>query len=118
MTSVASGRRAAKKLPLVWGDVPQRNPHFTGREALNQMHKQLQDTRTTAVLPQALHGMGGVGKSQIAIEYVHRHSAEYDLVWWVPSEHTGQILSSLTKLAQRLGLKVSPEVDMRASCCS
>ena len=102
----------ADVLPKVWGDVPQRNPNFTGRDALlEQLHNELSLSRQTAVLPQALHGMGGVGKSQVAIEYVHRHSADYDLIWWVSAEQTGQILASLTKLAQRLELDVSPEAN-------
>lgn len=112
MSPVATPTRPADRLPRVWGDVPQRNPDFTGREDLLELlHAQLQVARETAVLPQALHGMGGVGKSQIAIEYVHRHSSEYDLIWWVPSEQNGQILASLTKLAQRLGLDVGPEAN-------
>lgn len=101
-----------EKLPQVWGDVPQRNPDFTGREGfLEALHQELTERRETAVVPQAIHGMGGVGKSQIAIEYVHRHSHEYDLIWWVPAEEVGQILTSLTKLAQRLKLDVSPEAN-------
>ncbi|WP_433379345.1 FxSxx-COOH system tetratricopeptide repeat protein [Actinoplanes sp. CA-142083] len=103
---------AHQRLPQVWGDVPQRNPDFTGREEfLESLHRELSERRQTAVLPQAIHGMGGVGKSQIAIEYVHRHSEEFDLVWWIPAEETGQILTSLTKLAQRLKLDVSPEAN-------
>lgn len=112
MAPVADRKLAHEKLPQVWGDVPQRNPDFTGREDfLTALHIELSERRETAVLPQAIHGMGGVGKSQIAIEYVHRHSSEYDLVWWVPAEEIGQILSSLAKLAQRLKLDVSPEAN-------
>ncbi|WP_422770327.1 FxSxx-COOH system tetratricopeptide repeat protein [Plantactinospora sp. WMMC1484] len=112
MPPVAPTQRATVQLPQVWGDVPQRNPNFTGRKALlEHLHDELQTSRETAVLPQALHGMGGVGKSQVAIEYVHQHSGDYDLIWWVPSEQEGQILASLTKLAQRLDLDVSPEAN-------
>ena len=112
MPPVAETRRSHDRLPQVWGDVPQRNQEFTGRdELLARLHQELGAVRETAVLPEALHGMGGVGKSQLAIEYVHRHSSEYDLVWWVPAEQNGQILSSLTSLAQRLGLDVSPEAN-------
>ncbi|MFY1691380.1 FxSxx-COOH system tetratricopeptide repeat protein [Plantactinospora sp. WMMB782] len=103
---------AAVRLPKVWGDVPQRNPNFTGREdLLDHLHHQLQTVRQTAVLPQALHGMGGIGKTQLAIEYVHQHSGDYDLIWWVPAEQDGQILASLTELAQRLDLDVGPEAN-------
>ncbi|GAA2531265.1 FxSxx-COOH system tetratricopeptide repeat protein [Winogradskya humida] len=112
MAQVADTTQDLEKLPQVWGDVPQRNPDFTGRgEFLDNLHRELNMRRETAVLPQAIHGMGGVGKSQIAIEYVHLHSSEFDLVWWIPAEEIGQILTSLTKLAQRLGLDVSPEAN-------
>lgn len=107
----SSGRTVG--LPLVWGDVPQRNPSFTGREVLlAHLHEDLAQSRQTAVLPQALHGMGGVGKSQVAIEYVHRHSAEYDLIWWIPAEQPNQILDSLTRLAERLDLGAGPEANV------
>lgn len=111
MPSVAPTQTPAP-LPRVWGDIPQRNWNFTGRDSLlEELHEKLSRTQQTAVLPQALHGMGGVGKSQVAIEYVHRHSAEYDLIWWIPAEQESQILTSLTQLALRLGLDVSPEAN-------
>lgn len=112
MVSAAPTKPPARRLPRVWGDVPPRNPNFTGREELlSRLHKELLTVREAAVLPQALHGMGGVGKSQLAIEYVHRHSSEYDLVWWISAEQNILVLSSLVKLAQRLGLDVSPEAN-------
>lgn len=100
------------KLPSVWGDVPPRNPNFTGREVLlERLHNDLRGHRATAVLPQAVYGLGGVGKSQLVIEYVHRHRSELDLIWWIPAENESQILTSLTRLAQRLELDVSPEAN-------
>jgi tetratricopeptide (TPR) repeat protein len=113
MSPIAPPTIPAKSLPQVWGDVPPRNPRFTGRdELLKRLHAQLSDARETAVLPQAVHGMGGVGKSQLAIEYVHRHSQEYDLVWWISAEQQGQILTALTNLAQRLALETGAEANV------
>jgi tetratricopeptide (TPR) repeat protein len=96
----------------VWGDVPYRNPYFTGREAeLQQLHAEL-TASGAAVLrhpPAALFGMGGVGKTQIATEYAHRFVNEYEVVWWVRSDQEDNIQSSLVALGTRLQLpNVSP----------
>jgi tetratricopeptide (TPR) repeat protein len=112
MISAAPIQPPTRQIPEIWGDVPPRNPYFTGREALlNELHDAMGVSREAAVLPQALYGLGGVGKSQVAIEYVYRYSREYDVVWWIPAEENTQILSSLTRLAQALGLGVSPEAN-------
>ncbi|WP_069761741.1 FxSxx-COOH system tetratricopeptide repeat protein [Streptomyces sp. LUP47B] len=96
----------ARKPPPVWGNVPPRNRAFTGREQLlEDLHRRLQEG-TTAVLPEALQGMGGVGKSQLAVEYVYRHLNEYQVIWWIPSEQSQQIRQVLVELARRLGLDV------------
>jgi len=89
--------------------VPLRNPDFVGREELlEQLRLRLIELGgATAVLPEALHGMGGVGKSQTVVEYIYRHAVEYDIVWWIPSEHPTTIRSSFVDLAKRLGIKAS-----------
>jgi hypothetical protein len=54
----------------VW-KLPARNPRFTGRDGmLAELRRRLRaDEATLAV--QALYGLGGVGKTQLAIEYAH-----------------------------------------------
>ncbi|MFI8822661.1 FxSxx-COOH system tetratricopeptide repeat protein [Streptomyces sp. NPDC053431] len=104
--------RPRNAVPSVWGNVPPNNPNFVGREdLLAQVREQLLTGDTSAVLPHTLHGMGGVGKSQIAIEYVYRYASDYDIVWWIPSEQPTMILTALTELAQRMGLNVSSEAN-------
>jgi hypothetical protein len=91
--------------PPVWGNVPPRNPNFTGREELlEQLGKRLTAGGTTAVLPSTLHGMGGIGKTQIATEYIYRHLQDYDIIWWIEAARQTQIRASLTELARQLGL--------------
>ncbi|HEX9338730.1 MAG TPA: SAV_2336 N-terminal domain-related protein, partial [Pseudonocardiaceae bacterium] len=92
--------------PRIWGDVmPLRNPDFVGREELlERLRLRLAKPGATAVLPEALHGLGGVGKSQTVAEYIYRHAGEYEVVWWISAEHPTQIRNSFVELASRLGI--------------
>jgi tetratricopeptide (TPR) repeat protein len=90
----------------VWGHVPQRNKNFTGRtDLLVELRMRLME-KTTAVLPQAVYGLGGVGKTQLAMEYAYRYAHEYEAVWWVSADQPGLIRAGLAALAPRLGLTV------------
>ncbi|MGW1888717.1 FxSxx-COOH system tetratricopeptide repeat protein [Streptomyces sp. NPDC002004] len=98
--------------PKIMGNVPPKNADFTGREdLLADVEEQLRRDETAAVLPHALHGMGGVGKSQIAIEYVYRHRHEYNVIWWIPAEQESLILGALADLARSLNLEVGPQAN-------
>jgi tetratricopeptide (TPR) repeat protein len=90
--------------PAIWGNVPQQNKNFTGRDEILSFLRDGLSKSVTAVLPHALQGMGGVGKTQVAIEYAYRYRAEYDLVWWIPADQPPLVRSSLAALAPQLGL--------------
>ena len=99
----------ARRFPEVWV-VPARNPHFTGRDGiLAELHDRFRAGTSTPVL-QALYGLGGVGKTQLAIEYAYRFAADYDLVWWIDAEQPVLIPDHLTGLAPRLGLPVDGSI--------
>jgi len=110
--------------PEIWGYVPARNKNFTGRDDILDRLREDASSRVTAVLPesglqrsesgrgdpipQGVHGLGGVGKTAIAIEYVYRFSSHYDLIWWIAADQLPSVRGSLAELAQRLGLEASP----------
>ncbi|NUP18237.1 MAG: tetratricopeptide repeat protein [Streptomyces sp.] len=88
--------------PAVW-DVRQRgrNPYFTGRdEIIEKVRGGLLGERRASV--RVLHGPGGVGKTQVALEYAHRFAGQYDLVWWVDAEHAEQVSARYAELAARV----------------
>ncbi|WP_416903366.1 FxSxx-COOH system tetratricopeptide repeat protein [Micromonospora echinospora] len=98
----SSAERVAGTLPRVWNVGP-RNPGFTGRQReLARLREQL-STGGAAVV-QALHGMGGIGKTQLATEYAHRRAADYDVVWWISAEQAGLIGTQYAALGVHLGV--------------
>jgi hypothetical protein len=106
-----SGKREPGDAPPIWGNVPPRNLNFTGCDDLNdQLRAQLTAGGATAVLPATLHGMGGIGKTQTAAEYIYCRLDDCDLVWRIPEAQPTQIRSGLTRLTHQLHL--SGEVDV------
>jgi transcriptional regulator with XRE-family HTH domain len=99
----ASASRPPGTLPRVW-NIPARNPGFIGREDLLGAVRDRLVAGDTAVV-QALHGMGGVGKTQLAAEYAHRFAETYDLAWWVNSEQGGLIGDQFATLGLALGCR-------------
>ncbi len=92
------------RVPAVWGSVPQRNKNFTGREDLLRELRRRVTGDVTALLPHTLQGLGGVGKTQLAIEYAYRYASDYDVVWWIPADQEALVRSTLAALAPRLEL--------------
>ena len=98
--------------PKVFHGVPRRNPNFTGRDdLLDELRRDL-SSHVTALLPEALHGLGGVGKTQLAVEFAHRHATDYEAVWWIKAEELPQLRSSLVELANELGVTSTEDVEV------
>jgi hypothetical protein len=90
---------------------PRRNLNFTGRAGLLEgLHASLQKGAGAAVTQtEAIHGLGGVGKTQLALEYAHRYASDYDLIWWIGAERPTTVLTALAELARRLGIEERPD---------
>jgi tetratricopeptide (TPR) repeat protein len=90
---------------------------FVGRDdQLTALRAQLNDQGAATVVPTtALTGMGGIGKTQLALAYAQRHRGDYTLGWWVPSETELGMLTALAELGAVLGLPAElPPVELAA----
>jgi tetratricopeptide (TPR) repeat protein len=105
----AAGADARVRFPGAgaWlSNLPARNRHFSGRDALlDGLHARVQEAVVTAVLPvEAVHGLGGVGKTELVLEFGHRFAGDYDITWWVPAEQPTTAAAALAALAGKLGV--------------
>jgi tetratricopeptide (TPR) repeat protein len=102
---------ARTDFPSIWNVPFPRNLFFIGREdLLAQLHTQLQQGQTAA-LSQAISGLGGVGKTQLAVEYAYRYYQEYQAVLWVHAESVEVLTTSYTEIATLLNLPVKEEPE-------
>ncbi|ACF11502.1 TPR repeat-containing protein [Chlorobaculum parvum NCIB 8327] len=92
--------------------LPHRNPNFSGREQLLlELRESLTKGQKTALTQQALYGLGGIGKTKLAIEYAYRHSASYEVIWWIRSEEPSALASDYAGLALELDLPEKEETN-------
>jgi tetratricopeptide (TPR) repeat protein len=105
---VSQKPRFPNMLPPFWNVTIGRNGFFTGRETvLDELHQALQNGNE----PQALFGLGGVGKTQTAVEYAYRYSYEYDAVFWVKAETESSLVSGFVEIARLLNLPLKDAQD-------
>ena len=56
--------------------------------------------------------MGGVGKTQLVLEYAYRHAHEFDLVWWLHAEEPTTLQEDFAALPHRLELPEAQEQEL------
>jgi tetratricopeptide (TPR) repeat protein len=102
--SAAEAPRFPAELPPTWNVSHHPNPFFTGRELLlAEVHARL-TAADLSVRRVALTGLGGIGKTQLAVEYAYRQRADYDLVWWIRAEQPATLLTDYAALADQAPL--------------
>lgn len=100
--------------PRVWNVPYHRNPNFTGRENILAQLDNALNSGEPAALVQAITGLGGIGKTQIALEYAYRHLADYDVVWWLRAEQADTLAADYAALAMALDLPGKDQPDQDA----
>jgi tetratricopeptide (TPR) repeat protein len=92
-----------------------RNLNFSGRgDLLESVHGSLQGGSAAAVVAAgAVHGLGGVGKTQLALEYAYRFASDYEVIWWINAEQATAAVAALAGLARQLGIpELSDQSEM------
>jgi nucleoside phosphorylase/tetratricopeptide (TPR) repeat protein len=121
-----SSSSSHREPPRVWNVPYRRNPYFTGRdELLDQLTQQLSlegqkersTTRRAALTqPKAIKGLGGIGKTQVAVEYAYRSREldQYTHTFWINAASEEAILTSFVELAKLLpAFPAKDEIDQR-----
>jgi tetratricopeptide (TPR) repeat protein len=91
----------------------ERNPFFTGREEdIQRLEEALAVSHTTALTQiQAISGLGGIGKTQTAVEYAYRHRDDYSAVFWTAADTTASLTTGFVEIARLLQLPQAQEAD-------
>ncbi|RMI42800.1 hypothetical protein EBO15_18320 [Actinomadura harenae] len=90
-------------------------PTFVGRDALVRalraqfLHPGDEDHDVSAV---AVVGMGGVGKSSLAVNHAHRYRRHYDIIWWITADRPTSLRAGLARLALKLGVPELADADL------
>ena len=107
---------AASETSTIFNVPHPRNPNFTGRDRLLESLHQSLKSSNPANRFQAIYGMGGVGKTHLAVEYAHRRREDYGVVWWIQADDAATATLQLARLAERLGLRKPGQGTPEAAC--
>jgi tetratricopeptide (TPR) repeat protein len=94
------GARAKFPGELPLNNLPNRNTYFTGRESILKSIESAFKQKKGVFLTQAISGLGGIGKTQIAIEYAYKYANQYNCIWLINAETQETLLGDLLKFVE------------------
>jgi tetratricopeptide (TPR) repeat protein len=105
LPATSPGMATPRSPHRIWSnEIPWANPNFTGRTAeLERLSENLFSRQPPRV--QVISGMGGIGKTELATQFIHRNIGTYEIIWWIRAEHQDRVRDALVKLGQRLELR-------------
>ena len=89
----------------------ERNLLFTGREEILDQLSTALSNQKSATLTQAISGLGGIGKTQTALEYAYRHQHDYSPILWLNADSRTSMLTDINAIAQLLNLPERHQPD-------
>lgn len=108
--SLALFQRPLSSLP--WNIPYEANPFFTGRnEIIDDIDRALSGTRKAAHVV-TLTGLGGIGKTQVALEYVYRFHSRYTSVFWLNADAPEILKNQFLAIGDRIYRQGSTESEM------
>ncbi|HVU69364.1 MAG TPA: helix-turn-helix transcriptional regulator [Ktedonobacteraceae bacterium] len=99
-------------LPAIWNVPYRRNPFFTGREeTLKMLYDSLHPGEQALVQALAISGLGGIGKTQTALEYAYRHRHAYQAIFWARADTRELLITEFASIAELLALPEQRDQD-------